>query len=102
MIATAARTRAAAARKIESGSMVVPPPRFPCNSSVLRGVSGVRAIVAWTSRRCHGEDRPMSTSTASPSPYYIPIRADWLDRRKETIIEPDLPIVDPHHHLWDG
>jgi len=41
-------------------------------------------------------------STASaPTPYYLPIRQDWLDRRKEPILEPDLPIVDPHHHLWD-
>src|SRR5207244_2217370 len=23
------------------------------------------------------------------------------DRRKEPILEPELPIVDPHHHLWD-
>ena len=30
-----------------------------------------------------------------------PIRQDWLDKRHEEIIEPDLPIVDPHHHLWD-
>jgi L-fuconolactonase len=29
-----------------------------------------------------------------------PIRRDWLDRRKEPILEPALPIVDPHHHLW--
>jgi L-fuconolactonase len=29
-----------------------------------------------------------------------PIRRDWLDRRKEPIIEPELPIIDPHHHLW--
>jgi L-fuconolactonase len=29
-----------------------------------------------------------------------PIHQDWLDRRKEPIIEPALPIVDPHHHLW--
>ena len=35
------------------------------------------------------------------SPYYLPVRQDWLDRRKEPILEPDLPIVDPHHHLWD-
>src|SRR6266853_236683 len=28
------------------------------------------------------------------------IRGDWLDRRKEPILEPELPIVDPHHHLW--
>ena len=25
----------------------------------------------------------------------------WVGQRKEEIIEPDLPIVDPHHHLWD-
>ena len=24
----------------------------------------------------------------------------WLDQVKEDIIDPDLPIVDPHHHLW--
>ena len=35
-----------------------------------------------------------------PSPY-LPVRQDWLDRRREEILEPDLPIVDPHHHLWD-
>ena len=29
-----------------------------------------------------------------------PIRRDWLDRRKEPILEPELPIIDPHHHLW--
>ena len=26
---------------------------------------------------------------------------DWLDQVKEDILEPDLPICDPHHHLWD-
>src|SRR5258708_14189928 len=26
----------------------------------------------------------------------------WLARQaREPILEPDLPIVDPHHHLWD-
>jgi predicted TIM-barrel fold metal-dependent hydrolase len=32
---------------------------------------------------------------------HLPIRQDWLDRRHEEIIEPELPIVDPHHHLVD-
>jgi predicted TIM-barrel fold metal-dependent hydrolase len=27
--------------------------------------------------------------------------ADPWTRPRETILEPDLPIVDPHHHLWD-
>jgi L-fuconolactonase len=25
----------------------------------------------------------------------------WLARRQEEIIDPSLPICDPHHHLWD-
>jgi L-fuconolactonase len=25
----------------------------------------------------------------------------WLAQRREAAIDPDLPIVDPHHHLWD-
>src|SRR6516165_281535 len=25
----------------------------------------------------------------------------WLGKLREEILEPDLPIVDPHHHLWD-
>jgi len=27
---------------------------------------------------------------------------DWLQRHTEDPLEPDLPICDPHHHLWDG
>jgi L-fuconolactonase len=26
---------------------------------------------------------------------------EWLDSVREKAIEPDLPICDPHHHLWD-
>lgn len=29
-----------------------------------------------------------------------PPRKDWLAQSTEPVIEPDLPIVDPHHHLW--
>jgi predicted TIM-barrel fold metal-dependent hydrolase len=32
---------------------------------------------------------------------HLPVRQEWLDRRSEEIVEPDLPIVDPHHHLVD-
>ncbi|MBD0272053.1 MAG: amidohydrolase family protein [Acetobacteraceae bacterium] len=31
----------------------------------------------------------------------VAIRQAWLDQVREEILEPDLPIVDPHHHLWD-
>jgi len=32
---------------------------------------------------------------------FLHVRPDWLALRTEEVIEPDLPIVDPHHHLWD-
>ncbi|MDP6692638.1 MAG: amidohydrolase family protein [Alphaproteobacteria bacterium] len=32
----------------------------------------------------------------------FPPREDWLQSRSpETIIDPELPIIDTHHHLWD-
>src|SRR5688500_20372015 len=39
-------------------------------------------------------------STNAPQPY-LAVREDWLARWREEILEPELPIVDPHHHLWD-
>ncbi len=26
----------------------------------------------------------------------------WTKQRQEPALEPDLPIIDPHHHLWDS
>jgi L-fuconolactonase len=33
---------------------------------------------------------------------HIKVRPDWLALRSELPLEPTLPIVDPHHHLWDA
>src|SRR6202022_3394626 len=46
----------------------------------------------------------MAASTAVPaskSGLYADPREDWLALRKEEVIDPQRPIVDPHHHLWD-
>ena len=32
---------------------------------------------------------------------FLHVRPDWLALRQEETLEPELPIVDPHHHLWD-
>jgi L-fuconolactonase len=32
---------------------------------------------------------------------YLPVRQEWLDQWIEPALEPDLPIFDAHHHLWD-
>jgi predicted TIM-barrel fold metal-dependent hydrolase len=34
------------------------------------------------------------------SPHLV-VREDWLAQVQEEIVEPALPIVDRHHHLWD-
>jgi len=31
----------------------------------------------------------------------IPVRQPWLDLVTEEALLPDVPIIDPHHHLWD-
>jgi predicted TIM-barrel fold metal-dependent hydrolase len=43
----------------------------------------------------------MNPTPATLAMHYIPVRNDWLAKRQEAVLEPDLPIVDPHHHLWD-
>lgn len=48
------------------------------------------AATAWP-LAAHAQQQTVPTS---------PVHQDWLDRHKEPILEPDLPIVDPHHHLW--
>ena len=41
-------------------------------------------------------------ATAPHAPVnYLAVRPDWLARRSEPALEPELPIVDAHHHLWD-
>lgn len=32
---------------------------------------------------------------------HVPIREDWLATTAEPVLDPGLPIVDAHHHLWD-
>jgi predicted TIM-barrel fold metal-dependent hydrolase len=43
----------------------------------------------------------MSTTERMQASPYLPVRDAWLARRQEPILEPALPIVDPHHHLWE-
>src|ERR1700731_3979432 len=43
---------------------------------------------------------PTTTGEARPYPRPLP-NPEWLAKRTEEILESGLPIVDPHHHLWD-
>ncbi len=42
-----------------------------------------------------------ATAAGQPAPHYLPVRPNWLARRREEVLQPELPIVDAHHHLWD-
>ncbi len=44
--------------------------------------------------------------TTAPDPLLTPsrqvaVRPEWLAQTVEAILDPSLPIIDPHHHLWD-
>src|SRR6185437_12264037 len=65
--------------------------------------------VAWLEHRLRSCGNPgqrpsgrtaMTTRTAFGR--IFPPRPEWLARApKEAIIDPDLPIIDTHHHLWE-
>lgn len=47
-------------------------------------------------------DDPHSRNThAATSTSQYQSRAEWRAKHREEILEPELPIIDPHHHMWD-
>ena len=42
-----------------------------------------------------------STACVPVSGLYVEVNEPWLARTVEDIIDPERPIVDPHHHLWE-
>jgi predicted TIM-barrel fold metal-dependent hydrolase len=64
-------------------------------------VSGTRGLSA------SGPEATTGLPASTPSPDglaqspHADVRPEWLALWQEPILEPELPIVDPHHHLWD-
>src|SRR5438132_11526972 len=50
------------------------------------------AAARWAQRASAQQQK---AAAGNPAP-----RLDWLAQHKEPILEPGLPIIDPHHHLW--
>ena len=43
----------------------------------------------------------MASQSVERKPFHHPrVRPEWLAKLTEAVLEPDLPIIDPHHHLW--
>ena len=74
---------------------------------LAKGPISRRTVLAWSSplvgAAAGASGIALLLRTRRPTTFAIqaPIRQDWLDNRREEIVEPDLPIIDPHHHLWD-
>src|SRR5215469_15740822 len=64
---------------------------------LLAGSTGLIAATGLAVRSALAQGTP----TPGMPAVQAPVRQDWLDKRHEEIIEPELPIIDPHHHLWD-
>src|SRR5438105_2831053 len=60
------------------------------------GLAGAAAIVSSTALAQAPAAAPQMPAVQAP------VRQDWLAKRTEQILEPGLPIIDPHHHLWDA
>ena len=58
----------------------------------------MRIAAGW---RGAGECFMAQATSVAEAANYLHVRNDWLARRTEPILEPELPIIDPHHHLWD-
>ena len=40
-------------------------------------------------------------TTASSTNPHVPVKLEWLGQTQEAVIDPDTPLIDAHHHLWD-
>ncbi|WP_347555640.1 amidohydrolase family protein [Robbsia sp. KACC 23696] len=55
-------------------------------------------LPAVTSRPSSAKE--VTRTMATPS-NYLPVRADWLASGTEPALEPEMPIVDAHHHFYE-
>jgi L-fuconolactonase len=66
------------------------------------GLAGA-AAAASSATPAHAQSPAQAPAAAAQMPaVQAPVRTDWLAKRTEEILEPGLPIIDPHHHLWDA
>lgn len=60
-----------------------------------------RAVNEWRMKP-GARGHTMSEAIERMTSRHIRVRQEWLALRTELALEPTLPIIDPHHHLWDA
>ncbi|MFM0326180.1 amidohydrolase family protein [Caballeronia glebae] len=65
----------------------------------LLGAAAASILVpAFASRQGFAKEESRNMSTTSN---YLPVRAEWLASGTEAALEPDMPIIDAHHHFYE-
>ncbi|KAA1003751.1 amidohydrolase family protein [Paraburkholderia panacisoli] len=74
------------------------PIHSPMRRQLLRAAAASIAIPAITATQAFAKEeaRPMN-----PTSNYLPVRSDWLASGTEAALEPEIPIIDAHHHFYD-
>ncbi|WP_061127029.1 amidohydrolase family protein [Caballeronia catudaia] len=74
------------------------PLHSPRRRQLLGAAAASVMIPALASRRAYAKEESRSMSTTSN---YLPVRAEWLASGTEAALEPEMPIVDAHHHFYE-
>jgi predicted TIM-barrel fold metal-dependent hydrolase len=74
-------------------------PSQPSRRVALRAAAA--AVLASQSGLSFSQSEESSAMKPATSSNYLPVRDEWLAQRHEAIIEPELPIIDAHHHFYD-
>jgi L-fuconolactonase len=80
--------------------MCIGRPAKPFRGGCYWREAGLAGAAAATPGAALAQQAPQPAAPGMPT-VQAPVRQQWLDKHHEEIIEPELPIVDPHHHLWD-
>lgn len=83
-----------------SGSGTAVTPGGGGAAAVAADLRADTALPAGGTAAAFGPVHPVHPAHAANTPH-IPVRPDWLAQHGEPILEPELPIIDAHHHLWD-
>ncbi|MEI5995855.1 amidohydrolase family protein [Paraburkholderia bengalensis] len=79
-------------------------PHSPRRRRMLRAAAASVAVPAFPTIAAIVSTQAFSkeeTVTMKPSSNYLPVRSEWLASGAEAALEPDLPIIDAHHHFYD-
>ncbi|WP_035477335.1 amidohydrolase family protein [Paraburkholderia phenoliruptrix] len=74
------------------------PLRSPMRRRIVRAAAATLAMPTLAPTQAFAKEE---TRAMKPTSNYLPIRSDWLASGTEAALEPQMPIIDAHHHFYD-